>query len=356
MGVLASAVSRSADSSGVIPCDVNRAALPTSTVRPSTTVSMPRPGTDWKRVGLINESPRAIAACVTAAASGCSEACSADAESRRSSSDENGLTGTTSVTVGRPAVKVPVLSKAMVATLCRRSSAAPLVIRMPARAAAADPNQDRCRCGEPEVAGQAMIRTDTVASTACASRVSGGARRYQAAKVIAARTRTTGTNTPATRSARCWIGAFDPEASRTRRMICCKTVSAPTRSARKRNVPVALSVPPVTRSPGFFCTGIGSPVSIDSSTFDDPSTRTPSAGMDSPGRTRTRSPVRSSSIGTSSSRPSRSTRAVLGRKATSADRTTRSGCGPGLQQVAEQDERHNRRGDFVIDRRGGVMV
>jgi len=43
--------------------------------------------------------------------------------------------------------------------------------------------------------------------------------------------------------------------------------------------------------PGRFSTGIGSPVSIDSSTSDSPSMRRPSTGTRSPGRTRTRSPT-----------------------------------------------------------------
>ena len=43
-------------------------------------------------------------------------------------------------------------------------------------------------------------------------------------------------------------------------------MSLPTRSARITKLPVPLTVPPVTRSPGVFSTGIGSPVTIDSST------------------------------------------------------------------------------------------
>ena len=43
-------------------------------------------------------------------------------------------------------------------------------------------------------------------------------------------------------------------------------MSRPTRSARITKPPVPLTVPPMTRSPGAFSTGIGSPVTIDSST------------------------------------------------------------------------------------------
>jgi hypothetical protein len=67
----------------------------------------------------------------------------------------------------------------------------------------------------------------------------------------------------------------------------------------------------MTSSPGAFSTGRLSPVSMLSSRAERPSTTTPSTGTFSPGRTRTRSPTRTASIGTSCSTPSRMTRAVL---------------------------------------------
>src|SRR5207249_4341515 len=72
--------------------------------------------------------------------------------------------------------------------------------------------------------------------------------------------------------------------------------------ARIRSVPDPLSVAPITVSPECFSTGTGSPVSIDSSTADDPSITTPSTGIRSPGRTRSTSPARTCSSGTSASR------------------------------------------------------
>ena len=73
-----------------------------------------------------------------------------------------------------------------------------------------------------------------------------------------------------------------------------------------------LIVAPVTASPAAFSTGSGSPVSIDSSTDERPSSTTPSTGTFSPGRTRSRSPTATASSATSSSRPSaRTTRAVF---------------------------------------------
>ena len=58
--------------------------------------------------------------------------------------------------------------------------------------------------------------------------------------------------------------------------------------------------------------GVGSPVSIDSSTQELPSLTTPSVGPVSPGRTCTRSPTSTSDTGISTGWPSRSTRAVGG--------------------------------------------
>jgi hypothetical protein len=69
-----------------------------------------------------------------------------------------------------------------------------------------------------------------------------------------------------------------------------RSVPAPTFSARITSEPVPFTVAPITGSPGPFSTGIGSPVTIDSSTVLAPSSTTPSTGTFSPGRTRRRSP------------------------------------------------------------------
>ena len=94
-------------------------------------------------------------------------------------------------------------------------------------------------------------------------------------------------------------------------MMLASAVSLPTLLARNRNAPVLLIVAPITSSPSRFSTGIDSPVIIDSSTAELPVVTTPSTGIFSPGRTRTTSPPTTSPIGSSTSRPSRSTRAVL---------------------------------------------
>ncbi len=94
-------------------------------------------------------------------------------------------------------------------------------------------------------------------------------------------------------------------------MIWESMVSRPTRVARNRKEPVLLMVAPITVSPSVFSEGMGSPVTIDSSTADIPATTIPSTGIFSPGRTTTMSSTATSSTGISISDPSRSTRAVF---------------------------------------------
>jgi hypothetical protein len=96
------------------------------------------------------------------------------------------------------------------------------------------------------------------------------------------------------------------------RTICASSVSRPTRFASMTTVPVPLTVPAVTRLPGPFSTGIGSPVTIDSSIDVRPFSTTPSTGTFSPGRTRSLSPTRTSAIGMSFSINPITLRAVFG--------------------------------------------
>ena len=91
------------------------------------------------------------------------------------------------------------------------------------------------------------------------------------------------------------------------------SVSAPTRSACITSDPVPLMVAPMTRVPGIFSDGMGSPDTMDSSTALWPSTTRPSTGTFSPGLTRSRSPTTTWSRGMSTSAPSgRILRAVFG--------------------------------------------
>ena len=89
---------------------------------------------------------------------------------------------------------------------------------------------------------------------------------------------------------------------------------------------------------GAFVAGIGSPVSIDSSTADMPSTTTPSTGTLSPGRTRSRSPGRT----IAARRPPRPRHGSAGRRRLQADepadRPGRAALGAGLEPLPEQDQ------------------
>ncbi len=86
-------------------------------------------------------------------------------------------------------------------------------------------------------------------------------------------------------------------------MIWASIVSKPTFSARTRNDPVVFMVAPITVSPACLAAGIGSPVTIDSSTAEDPASTTASTGIFSPGRITTSSPATTSSTGISVSAP-----------------------------------------------------
>ena len=96
-------------------------------------------------------------------------------------------------------------------------------------------------------------------------------------------------------------------------------VSRPTRSALITRAPLWLTVPPMTCAPAVLVTGIDSPVTMDSSREERPSSTLPSTGTFSPGRTRSLSPTTTASSCTSSSVSSgRRRRAVLGDRSSSA--------------------------------------
>ena len=97
------------------------------------------------------------------------------------------------------------------------------------------------------------------------------------------------------------MGALLPCASCTIRTIWAKTVSLPTLVAFILRRPILFSVAPITSSLGPLSTGMDSPVNMDSSTAEVPSTTMPSTGSFSPGRTTTRSPTSTSSTGISTS-------------------------------------------------------
>ena len=87
------------------------------------------------------------------------------------------------------------------------------------------------------------------------------------------------------------IGALERCACTTICTMLASTVCDPIFSARITSAPLVLSVAPISLSPARLVTGIGSPVSIDSSTALLPSMAIPSTGTFSPGRTRSVSPT-----------------------------------------------------------------
>ena len=123
----------------------------------------------------------------------------------------------------------------------------------------------------------------------------------------------------ATRSASRARRGFSAWARSSRRTIPEITVSSPTRLTVISRGLSTLTLPPITSSPGPRGRGRLSPVNSDSSIELRPAATTPSAGTDSPGRTRTRSPAASSATATSSSAPSSPSRvAVAGSSRTRA--------------------------------------
>ena len=74
--------------------------------------------------------------------------------------------GTTAVTDGRPSVSVPVLSTTSVSTRSRRSSASAFLISTPSAAPRPTPTMIDIGVARPSAQGQAMISTETAATSA----------------------------------------------------------------------------------------------------------------------------------------------------------------------------------------------
>ncbi len=265
-----------------------------------------------------NSSLRSCAAATIAAASGCSLPRSTLAASCSTWRSSKPASGTTATTFGLPSVSVPVLSTTKVSTNSMRSSASAFLISTPAWAPRPTPTMIDIGVASPSAQGQAMISTLTAATRPKAKRGSGPNVAHDA-KAMSAAAITVGTNQPATWSARRWIGARLRCACATICTIRASSVSRPILSARMTKLPDLLSVPPMTWAPSSFVTGMDSPVTMDSSSAERPSSSTPSTGTLSPGRTRNLSPTATASSEISSSLPSSCTRrAVLGARSSSA--------------------------------------
>ena len=315
IGVLPSAANFSAAPSAScreIFRSLSKRALPSNKSWPETLASIPRPSSALKLSTFSSVRFLSCAARTRAAASGCSLCFSAAAMSVSKSFSAQPSAVIISVRLGSPLVIVPVLSRTMVLSLCAVSRLAPPLMRMPFSAPRPVPTMIAVGVASPKAQGQAIISTETKLTKAIVKRTSGAAATNHTTKVAMARQITIGVKMPLMTSASRAIGGLEPCASCTSRTICCSAVSFPTFVAVNLNAPVLFIVAPKTSSPACFATGRLSPVNIDSSTADAPSTKRPSTGIFSPGRTITTSPGTTSAIAISCSAPLRQTLAVLG--------------------------------------------
>ena len=213
---------------------------------------------------------------------------SAAARPQRVVSDASARPARSTRACGRPSVSVPVLSTTSVSTA--RAARAPRrsCTSTPAVAPRPVPTMIAIGVASPSAHGQAMISTATALTSACARRGSGPQR--------APRRRTPATATsddgrheprgdrvgePLNRRAAPLRLADHPDDLREQRVGADALGAHQERSAgavdrAARHARARLPCPP----------GIGSPVTIDSSTSLCPSTTTPSTGTFSPGRTR----------------------------------------------------------------------
>src|SRR3989338_1988421 len=216
-------------------------------------------------------------------ATGCSDLLSSEAKTCSMFSSD------TLVTSGLPRVKVPVLSTTTVSTLWSFSSVAASLIKMPSLAPFPTPTIMAVGVANPSAQGQAitsMLTNDTSAyESACAKPKYDVPITNHVPSERKARAITIGTNTAEILSANFWIGARLPWASSTILIMWARSVSEPIFFASNIKLPVVLMVPATTPSHAFFSTGMGSPVTMDSSTNDEPSVTTPSTGIRAPGFT-----------------------------------------------------------------------
>ena len=154
---------------------------------------------------------------------------------------------------------------------------------MPLSAPLPAPTSNAAGVAIPRAHGQAMITTETKASKDEARPIP--PRKYHVRADPVAIRMTNGTKKAEIRSASRCNGAFPICASSTSFAICERTVSCPTFVARIFSSPVSLIVAPITSLPAVLSRGRLSPVIMDSSAAELPSTTTPSTGIRSPGRT-----------------------------------------------------------------------
>ena len=221
-----------------------------------------------------------------------------------------GVFHTSLLTTGFPSVTVPVLSSTTVFTFLAISRLSASFIRMPLSAPLPMPTIMAVGVASPSAHGQAMMTTVTNANSPWVNPPVPSSN-IHTMKASTAMPIMVGTNIPAILSTSCCTGALLPCASCTMCIIFASSVSVPTFSALKRKLPFWLMVPAKTLASFCLDTATGSPLSILSSTYEEPSVTMPSTAIRSPGFTSMMSPGRICSIGTMRS-PFPTTVTVLG--------------------------------------------
>ena len=249
------------------------------------------------------------------------------------------LAGATPSSTISPAVSVPVLSSTIALTRCADSRICGPAMSAPIFAARPEPTISAVGVASPSAHGQATTST-VIALVSAAS--SGLPRASRTANVPVAMAIIAGTNTAEMRSASACTGAFPDCARLSKRPICARVVSAPTRLVRTVSEPAAFTVAPVTSAPGPISTGTDSPVRREASTAEFPVTTTPSLAICSPGATWNTSPTSSCAAGMTSSTTLPSARRV--RRAVLAPRLIRARrASPALRREESSRRRPSRR-------------
>ena len=171
----------------------------------------------------------ALAPSTMAVARGCSDFCSTEATSVRSSSGFTFPKAMTSVREGLPEVTVPVLSRTTASTFSKDSMASALLKRIPFRAPRPVPTIMAVGVAKPNAHGQEITSTETAISSANSQEYP---HNIQTMAAMIAMLMTVGTKIPLTLSAKRATGALVEVASSTNLIIWAKAVSPPTFVAR----------------------------------------------------------------------------------------------------------------------------
>ena len=216
---------------------------------------------------------------------GCSDPCSSAAATASACARVQSASTSSPSRESCPRVSVPVLSNTTCVTRASASIAWPRVTITPRRARLPTAAASAVGVASDSAHGQVTTSTATAVHSARAASVTA-----QYSAVAAATARTAATNHPAMRSAISTTCGRCAAARSVSRRICEARVASPARCTRITAGFKRLTAPAAKPAPARLTTGRLSPVSSASSVSVSPSTKTPSAGIASPGFTSTRSP------------------------------------------------------------------